>query len=161
MVKTSENDFQTLHQTCIGTFNNPLGPFRNLSSHIVFMPPLGINFLLGGSIRVLWKHFFQLINFRRHAILLSCLSFKTAKCWIQTSPLNRLCLSHIKTTARFKVCNISYVPVLFHSSYILVYMFINNKKIKGKECIYVTSGFIPVFSVFRKDTVKHSTPIGK
>ena len=93
MVKTSENDLQTLQHTCIGTFNNPLGPFRNLSSHIVFypLPPfLGINFLLGGGIRVLWKHFFQLFNFRRHAIRLSCLSFKTAKCWIQTSPLNRL-----------------------------------------------------------------------
>ena len=38
MVKTSENDFQTLQHTCIGTFNNPLGPFRNLSSHIVFYP---------------------------------------------------------------------------------------------------------------------------
>jgi hypothetical protein len=37
MVKTSENDFQTLQHTCIGTFNNPLGPF---------IPPLGINFLL-------------------------------------------------------------------------------------------------------------------
>jgi hypothetical protein len=34
MVKTSENDFQTLQHTCIGTFNNPLGPFRNLSSFI-------------------------------------------------------------------------------------------------------------------------------
>ena len=34
MVKTSENDFQTLQHTCIGTFNNPLGPFRNLSTHI-------------------------------------------------------------------------------------------------------------------------------
>jgi hypothetical protein len=60
MVKTSENGFQTLQHTCIGTFNNTLGPFRNLSSHIVFYPPplLGINFLLGGGIRVLWKHFF-------------------------------------------------------------------------------------------------------
>jgi hypothetical protein len=38
-LKTSENDFQTLQHTCIGTFNNPLGPFRNLSSHIVFIPP--------------------------------------------------------------------------------------------------------------------------
>jgi hypothetical protein len=50
MVKTSENDFQTLQHTCIGTFNNPLGPFINLSTHIVFYPPpLGINFLLGGA----------------------------------------------------------------------------------------------------------------
>ena len=36
--------------------------------------------------------------FRRHAIRLSCLSFKTAKCWIQTSPSNRLCPSHISQT---------------------------------------------------------------
>ena len=28
----------------------------------------------------------------------ACLSFKTAKCWIQTSPLNRLCLFHINYT---------------------------------------------------------------
>jgi hypothetical protein len=34
-----QNDFQTLQHTCIGTFNNPLGPFRNFSSHIVFYPP--------------------------------------------------------------------------------------------------------------------------
>ena len=39
MVKTSENDYQTLQHTCIGTFNNPLSPFRNLSSHIVLYPP--------------------------------------------------------------------------------------------------------------------------
>jgi hypothetical protein len=32
-LKTSENDFQILQHTCIG--NNPLGPFRNLYSHIV------------------------------------------------------------------------------------------------------------------------------
>ena len=41
------------------------------------------------------------------------------------------CLLHssmrvIKLQPRFKVCNISYLPVLFHS-------FINHKKIKGKD----------------------------
>jgi hypothetical protein len=58
MVKTSENDFQTLQHTYIGTFNNPLGPFRKFFSHIGFYFPLGINLLLGGGIRVLWKPFF-------------------------------------------------------------------------------------------------------
>ena len=96
MVKTSENDFQTQQHTCIGTFKNPRGHFRKLSSHMVFYPSFRHQLPVGGGIRVLWKHFFQLFNFMRHSIRLSCLSFKTAKCWIyQTSPLNWLCLSHI------------------------------------------------------------------
>ena len=74
----------------------PQAPSETFPPTSFLIPPLCINFLLGGGIHVLWKHFFQLFNFRRHAIRLSCLSFKTAKCWIQTSPLNRLCLSHIK-----------------------------------------------------------------
>ena len=48
----------------------------------------------------------------------------------------------IKLQPRFKVCNISYtcMHVLFHSSFLLLtFWYINLKKIKGKECIHVTS----------------------
>ena len=39
----------------------------------------------------------------------------------------------------FKLCNISYLRVLFHSSWMfLTFWDINHKKIKGKECIHVT-----------------------
>ena len=45
----------------------------------------------------------------------------------------------IKLQPRFKVCNISYLCVLFQSSYLLfTFWYIKYKKIKGKECIYVT-----------------------
>jgi len=45
----------------------------------------------------------------------------------------------IKLQPRFKVCNISYLYVLFHSSSLLLkFWYINHKKIKGKECIHVT-----------------------
>ena len=114
MVKTSENDFQTLQHTCIGTFNNPQAPSETFPPTSFCIPTLNINFLLGGGIRVLWKHFFQLFNIRRHAIRLSCLSFKTAKCWILlTSPLNRLCLSHIRDVAHYStLIDISYITRL-------------------------------------------------
>ena len=46
----------------------------------------------------------------------------------------------IKLQPRFKVCNITYLCVLFHSSYLLLtFSYINHKKIKGKECIHVFS----------------------
>jgi len=45
----------------------------------------------------------------------------------------------IKLQPRFKVCNISYLCVLFQSSYLLLtFWYIKYKKIKGKECIHVT-----------------------
>ena len=76
------------------------------------------------------------------------------------------CKTLIKLQLRFKPCNISYLHVLFHSSHdqLLLtfwYIYINHKKNKGKEFFYVTRGFIHVFSVFNRDTVKHSTHIGK
>jgi hypothetical protein len=43
-----------------------------------------------------------------------------------------------KITARFKVCNISYMHVLFHSCLNILFWYINHGKIKGKECIHVT-----------------------
>ena len=48
----------------------------------------------------------------------------------------------IKLQPRFKVCNISYLCVLFHSSQLLfTFGYINHKKIKGKECIHLTISF--------------------
>ena len=45
----------------------------------------------------------------------------------------------IKPQPRFIVCNISYLLVLFHSSYLLLtFRYIHHKKIKGKEYIHVT-----------------------
>ena len=47
-----------------------------------------------------------------------------------------------KLHPRFKVCILSYLRVLFQSSYpLLIFWFTNHKKIKGTECIHVTSQF--------------------
>ena len=55
-------------------------------------------------------------------------------CW-----LLRLSMRIIKLQPRFKVGNISYLRVLFHSTMLLLtFWYINHKKIKGKECIHVT-----------------------
>jgi len=46
----------------------------------------------------------------------------------------------IKLQPGFKVCNISYLCVLFHKSYLLLtFWYIKHKQINGKECIHVTS----------------------
>jgi hypothetical protein len=49
----------------------------------------------------------------------------------------------IKLQPVFKVCNISYLYVLFHSSELLLtFWYINHKMIKGKEWIHVTTNII-------------------
>ena len=51
-------------------------------------------------------------------------------------------LKAIKLQLIFKVCNLSYLHVLFHSSYLLLsFWYINHTEIKGKECIHVTLSF--------------------
>jgi hypothetical protein len=60
----------------------------------------------------------------------------------------------IKLQPRFKVCNISYLRVLFHSSELLLtFRYISHKKIKGKECIHVTTVNIDMdmFFVIKKN----------
>jgi hypothetical protein len=62
---------------------------------------------------------------------------------------NRTCwllhgsLKVIKLQLRFKVCSISYLHVLFHSSYLLLtFRYIHHKKIKGKEYIHILLVYI-------------------
>ena len=51
--------------------------------------------------------------------------------------LMHCCLRVIKLQPRFKVCNISYLHALFHNfELFLTFWYINNKNIKGKECIH-------------------------
>ena len=80
--------------------------------------------------------------------LFNCLTGK-AMVWMvcNLKPSNITSKSHgslrvIKLQPRFKVCNISYLLVLFHSSLLLLTfwynMYINHTKIKGKEWIHVT-----------------------
>ena len=50
-----------------------------------------------------------------------------------------------KVTAQihgFKVCNITYLRIIFHRSQLLLtFLYFNHKKIKGKICIHVTTLF--------------------